>query len=222
MTRIPSASGLGAVLALGSVWGLAEAGLGLGLHGCARLVSGSIMTGVALFFIAAAWARTRRAAGPLLAVGVALAFKLTDAVLLAEPVKSGAIANPMFAFATEGLAFLVVLPFLAARWKDKLPGRAFLGGTAALLAVNLFPFVKLATGIPPCVVPGGTTPLALHYAPIAVGISLLTVPAGIWLGARLESFEAAGAGRFAPLPRRLAAPAAALLCLAAQAALRLI
>jgi len=45
---------LGIVVMLGAVWGLSEAGLGMGLRSCASFVSGSIMTGVALFFIAAA------------------------------------------------------------------------------------------------------------------------------------------------------------------------
>ena len=38
------------VIVLGAAWGLAEAALGLGLHKCASQASGSIMTGVALFF----------------------------------------------------------------------------------------------------------------------------------------------------------------------------
>mgnify|MGYP000665945696 CR=1 FL=1 len=43
------------VVVLGALWGLAEAALGLGLEKCASLASGSIMTGVALFFIGASW-----------------------------------------------------------------------------------------------------------------------------------------------------------------------
>jgi len=57
---------LGFLVVCGSVWGLSEAALGLTLESCAKLVSGSIMTGVALFFISAAWTRTKRAAGPAL------------------------------------------------------------------------------------------------------------------------------------------------------------
>ena len=43
---------LGLIVVLGSVWGLSEAALGMGLRSCAAFVSGSIMTGVALFFMA--------------------------------------------------------------------------------------------------------------------------------------------------------------------------
>ena len=89
---------LGFLVICGSVWGLSEAALGLALETCAKIVSGSIMTGVALFFISAAWTRTKRAAGPAVVVGFALAFKLLDALLLGLPLKHGAVANPMYAF----------------------------------------------------------------------------------------------------------------------------
>jgi hypothetical protein len=222
MSHHPRLSGWGTIIVLGSVWGLAEAGLGLALRSCAQVVSGSVMTGAALLFIAAGWTRTRRAAGPALLVVLAAAFKLFDAALLGLPVKHGAVANPIFGFFTEGLAFLVVVPFLAERWQGRFAGGAFLGGASALLAVNLFPFVKFVTGIPACIVPGGTMPLSLVYAPIAAGLSMLAVPAGIWLGSRAESWETQLTGQ-----RRLSrwatlVPAAsALLCLAALAVLRL-
>jgi len=220
MTQKTFPSALGFLVVCGSVWGLAEAGLGLALESCAKLASGSIMTGVALFFIAAAWARTRRVAGPALAVGIALAFKLFDALLLGLPIKHGAVANPMFAFVTEGLALLVIVPFLAESCKQKAVGQAFLGGMSALLAVNLFPLVKFATGIPACVVAGGTTALSLHYAPIAVGVSLLTVPLGFLAAAKAGAWDERRA--IAPGISRWAVPAAAIaLCLAVQVLLRL-
>jgi hypothetical protein len=222
MSTRPRLSGLGTVVILGSVWGLAEAVLGLALRNCAQLISGSVMAGAALFFLAAGWARTRRAAGPLLLIGLAAGFKLLDAALLGLPVKHGAVANPIFAFVTEGLAFLVVLPFLAEGRKTRFSGQAFLGGASALLAVNVFPFVKFVTGIPACLAPGGTAPLSLYYAPLAVGLSLVTVPAGFWLGTRAASWEGAFASR-RPLGRAAALiPAAsAVLCLAALLVLRL-
>lgn len=221
MTQRTFPSALGFLVVCGSVWGLAEAGLGLALESCAKLASGSIMTGVGLFFIAAAWARTRRVSGPALVVGLALAFKLFDALLLGLPIKHGAVANPMFAFATEGLALLVIVPFLAETWRQKAVGQAFLGGTSALLAANLFPLVKYATGIPACVVAGGTTALSLVYAPIAVGLSLLTVPLGFLVAAKAGAWE----GRFAPAAgvfRWITPAAAAALCLGLIAFLRLV
>jgi hypothetical protein len=208
---------LGFLVVCGSVWGLSEAALGLTLESCAKLVSGSIMTGVALFFISAAWTRTKRAAGPALVVGIALAFKLLDALLLGLPIKHGAVANPMYAFVTEGIAFVVIVPFLAEAWRGKAAGRAFLGGTSALLAVNLFPYVKLATGIPACVVAGGTMPLALYYAPIAVAASLITVPLGFLAAEKTAAFES----RLRTTGRILVPAAAAGLCLAVQVFIRL-
>jgi hypothetical protein len=211
-------SGLGFLVVCGSVWGLSEAGLGLALAACAKTVSGSIMTGVALFFIGAAWARTKRVAGPAIVIGFALGFKLIDALLLGLPLKHGAVANPMFAFVAEGIAFLVVVPFLAEAWRRRTVGRAFLGGASALLAVNLFPLAKFATGIPACVVAGGTMPLSLYYAPIAVAAALVAVPLGFLAAERGEALES----QLRASGRILVPAAAAGLCLAAQVLLRLV
>jgi len=209
---------LGFLVVAGSVWGLSEAGLGLALAACAKAVSGSIMTGVALFFIAAAWTRTKRVAGPAIVIGFALAFKLIDALLLGLPIKHGAVANPIYAFVTEGIAFMVIVPFLAEAWRSRTVGRAFLGGASALFAVNLFPFVKIATGIPACVVPGGTMPMALYYAPVAVAAAAILVPLGILAAERTAALES----RLRAAARILVPAAAAALCLAAQVLLRLV
>lgn len=216
-------SGTREVIILGAVWGLAEAALGLGLEKCAALASGSIMTAVALFFIAASWAITRRAAGVALTVGIVTVIKLFDARLLSLSVRSGAVANPIFAFWTEGLAFLVVFAVLRLSLTQRRTGLAAGGGLAGLAAVNLFPLVKFATGIPACVFPGTQMPLSLHYLPIAVGLSCLTVPLGLWAGGRLASAgeRAAALGRL-PAARRLAPSAALVLALLIITFIRLV
>lgn len=215
--------GIREVIILGSVWGLAEAALGLGLHKCASLASGSIMTAAALFFIAASWIVSRRAAGVALAVGICTVIKLFDAMLLSLPVKGGAVANPIFAFWTEGLAFLVVFGILQVSPAQKKTGLATGGALAGLAAANLFPLVRLATGIPACVYPGTQTPLALYYLPFAVGLSALTVPLGFWAGRGLTlSAERAAALDSLPIARRLAPSAALALSLLIIAFIRLI
>lgn len=183
-----SKSYLGAVIALGAVWGLSEAALGMGLRQCAAFVSGSIMTGVALLFMAASWVVSRRVRGVLLLVLIAAGFKVFDALLLSLPLNHGAIGNPIFAFFMEGAAFLIIVAVLQNRLRQKIWGQALLGGLAALLAVNLFPLVRYATGVPACVVAGTGYPLSLYYIHIAVLLSLITVPLGFWLGARVEAF----------------------------------
>jgi hypothetical protein len=179
------------IVMLGAAWGFAEAGLGLGLQRCASQASGSIMTGVALLFIAAAWVLTRRALGVVLMVGLVTLIKLFDASLLSLPIRHGAVGNPIFAFWMEALAFLVVVAVVKESLARKKYGQAALGAGAALLAVNLFPLVKFATGIPACVVAGTGYPLSLYYAPTAVGVSLVLVPAGFWLGERVAAGESA-------------------------------
>jgi len=184
MEKRSAVNALGFIVVLGSVWGLSECALGAGLHACAYRISGSLMTGVALFFVAAAWAATEKAWSVAVLVAIASLDKMFDALLLSRPIRDGAIANPIFAFVLEGAAFLAVGALAAGRLRAKTAGRAAWGGAAALLAVGAFPTVKAATGIAACLAPGTNVPLAWYYAPLAVVLSLLTVPLGIRAGER--------------------------------------
>ena len=201
----------GVIFALGAVWGLSEAALGMWLKGCASSVSGSLMTGFALIFIAASWLLARRAWGVVLVVLVASLFKLFDAYLLSLPVKHGAVANPIFAFVLEGAAFLIVVSLLKKSLQAKRAGQGILGGAAALGAVAFFPLVKLATGIPACVVPGTTIPLSIYYAPLAIVLSVFTVPLGFWLGERVANVSIST--RWYPRFNTFISPLAVILCL---------
>jgi len=210
------------IIILGAIWGLAEAALGLGLQKCASLASGSIMTAVALFFIAATWVLTRHVIGLLIAVFLVSLMKLFDAFLLSLPLRHGAVANPIFAFWTEALTFLVIALVIKDALSHKKTGQALLGGLAALAAVNLFPLVKFATGIPACVFPGTNYPLSLYYAPFAIGLSLITVPLGFWVGEKASAAQAKqeALGRM-KVSRYIASPAALILCLLIIALIRL-
>ncbi|GAI33367.1 unnamed protein product, partial [marine sediment metagenome] len=164
-----------------------------------------------------------RILGVALLIVIACLFKMFDAFLLSLPVLHGAVANPIFAFIMEGAAFLVLITIINAKLKQKKAGQAILGGLAALLAVNLFPLVKYATGIPACVFPGTGYPLSLYYAPLAVSLSLVTVPLGFLVGAQIEAFETKFEG--ATLSRKLryfASPVTLILCLAIVLLIRLI
>jgi hypothetical protein len=221
MSLNPKKTAWGPILVLGSLWGLSEAALGMYLRQCASMVSGSFMTGAALFFLAAAWAVSPRLQAIAGMVVLASFFKLFDAMLLGLPVLHGAIANPIFAIVMEGAAFLLIINVVRGDLAAKAAGRGLAGGLTALLAVNAFPLVRFATGIAACKVPGTSLPLSLYYAPIAIALSMLTVPAGFWAGARIAAFET----RLAPLgPAKLhwVSPAAFVLCLAALSLLRLI
>ena len=213
---------LGLVIVLGSVWGLSEAALGMGLRNCAAFVSGSIMTGVALFFMAAGWVVSRRISGVLLMALIASLFKMFDALLLLLPIKHGAIGNPIFAFFMEAIAFVLLVSIVKDKMAQKPSGQALLGGMAAALAVNLFPLVKYATGVPACVVPGTGYPLSLYYIHVAVLTSFVTVPLGFLAGAKMESFVARLIkSRAQKKLEYILSPAAFILCLVIVALLRL-
>lgn len=205
MTKANYKTQLPILLALGSVWGLLEAGMGMALRGsCAYMTTGSIMTGVALFFFAASFAYSRNMLSIGLVFLTATLFKLLDAFLLHLPIIHGAIANPIFGFLTEGIAFLFILAFLNESLKTKRYGQALFGGVSALVAVNLFPLVKFATGISACVYPGTQYPTALYFAPIAIGLSLITCPLGFATGEKIAQLQSE------PVPRRLLLPANAV------------
>jgi hypothetical protein len=145
-----------------------------------------------------------------------------DALLLSLPVQHGAIANPVFAFLMEGAAFLVLISIFTEKRKQKIGSQALLGGMTALLAVNLFPLVKYVTGIPACVVQGTGYPLSLYYAPLAVFISLVTVPLGLWAGVKIRSWEIKlEESNQARKLRYLISPAILILCLAIITLIRL-
>lgn len=208
----------GFIVVLGSIWGAAEAGLGLALNACARVLSGSIMTGVAVFFLASARLRAKSARGPLLALALAFGFKLFDAALLGLPIRHAAVANPMFAFATEAAAVILFFALLGKYAEAGISGRILLGAGAAVLSAGVFPLVKLATGIPACVVPGTSMPLSIAWAPVAAAAGALAVPLAFALVRRAETWEWGGR----PGLRTAVPAAAALMSLAAIAALRLV
>ena len=178
---------LGIALILGSVWGLSEIALGMGLKACAANMSGSVMTAVALFFLAAGWALTRRWFVPILIVLVASMLKLFDALILGLPVLHGAIANPIFAFWIEAIAILLIIAVFSRSAFQSRRSRILLGGGAALISAGMFPLVGFATSVPACVVAGTTVPLSIAFAPVAILLSMITVPLGFFVSDRFHA-----------------------------------
>ncbi len=208
-------SPLSIALIIGAIWGLSEVALGIGLRACAARMSGSLMTGVGLFFLSAGWIASRRIYVPILIVCIVSLFKLFDAFLLMLPVMDGAIVNPIFAFMTEGAAFMLLLAIFKATWLQKLPARVLLGGGSALIAVTIFPLVKFTTGVPACLYPGTTVPLSVYFAPVAMITSMVLVPLGFLAGDRISvsftRFDKAVTSAFA---RISFPPVIAIVCLA--------
>jgi hypothetical protein len=216
-------SHLGMVIILGSVWGFSEAVLGMGLRKCAASVSGSLMIGAALFFITAGWILSKRVSAVALMVFIAACFKMFDALLLSIPLNHGAIGNPIFAFIMEAAAFLIFIHVIKEKVVKKPAGQALFGGAAALLAANLFPLVKFATGVPACVVQGTAYPLSLYTIHFAVLASMITVPLGFTVGEKLRVYEMGLAkSPFLKKFKGVLSPGILVLCLVFVMILRLI
>jgi hypothetical protein len=223
MDKINHKSDLGIALILGSIWGLSEAALGFGLHRCAVNMSGSLMTGVALFFICTSWVATRRLYIPIVTVLIACLFKLFDAVLLDQQIISGSVANPIFGFLTEGLAIIFLIAILTERRLTKRYSRVMLGAGSALIAICLFPLVKFVTGIPACLYASTSIPLSIFFGPVAIALSSITVPLGFPAGEKIsmvrENFELSSQHR---VFRNLVTPTTMILCLVLIVILRII
>jgi len=173
---------------VGAMWGLSEALIGMYMRQTVAYgMTGSIMTGIVALILAFGYGAIRQYGLLFISLAMVVLFKLLDAWLLHLPVVHGAVGNPIFAIILEMLAFVLVVNVIRPELKAKLHGQALTGGLYALIAVSAFPLVKHFTGLPACVVPGTIYPLSLYYAPLAIGISLVTYPLGFLVGTRLSA-----------------------------------
>ncbi len=186
MARTRPRTDWGLILALGSLWGLSEAAPGLSLRQCASTAAGPLLTGAALFFLAAGRAVSSRWQAAAAMAGLAAGFKLFDALLPGPPAFPGALGNPVFAIVMEAAAFVLILGLIGESAAGTAAGQGLAGGLAALLAAGLFPLVKYATGVAACVT-GAGHPLSLYHAPLAAALSALAVPLGFRAGAGLAA-----------------------------------
>jgi hypothetical protein len=208
-------SNMGVILAMGSIWGLSEVIMGMWLHKCAHLFSGAVMTGLAFFYMAFAWTLTRNVLSVVILLLTACIFKTLDALLLGVPIISGTVANPMFGFSTEILAFIIVIFFIGKRFREKLFSRSITGAGSALAAVVMFPLAGVFTGIPACVYPSTQVPLSIATSPVAIIISMITVPLGFELASRYsKAYEPAENKKLRHVLRYGLSPMVILLCLA--------
>ena len=172
------------IVVIGSVWGLVECTAGISLRGaCTRFYSGSILTGTSLLFLACAYVTARRYLLVMLLPIIAGGCRVYAGVLLGQPLISGAVANPVYAFFGEAVAFCAVMYMIKERRTQSYVGAGLAGITAAVLAVSLFLPVKSITGVPACVVPGTSFPLCIWGLPVAAAIAAVGVPTGFRAGA---------------------------------------
>ncbi|UCG28209.1 MAG: hypothetical protein JSV24_02290 [Bacteroidales bacterium] len=174
------------VLLIGSAWGLTEAIVGLNLHNSFQQIAGSLMVGLALFFIATGWITTRNILAITGIVILAGLFKMLDALLLSVPVNSNSILNPVFGFFTQGAGFLVLFGILKEKGLRTRLLQGMWGGGAALISALLFPLVLVFTGFPACVYAQTRIPLSIMFAPVAIALSFILVPLGFQLGEKLN------------------------------------
>ncbi|MCX7020487.1 MAG: hypothetical protein NTY46_16155 [Candidatus Sumerlaeota bacterium] len=179
------------VVALGCAWGVVESFAGVSLRGsCARMFTGSLLTGASIFFFAAASGYGLRLIMLSVLPLIAGSLRIYTGFLLDQKIMSGAVANPVFAFWMECAAFMLVF-FVARKCLSRgLTAGMTMGAFTAILAAVLFLPVKVFTGIPACVVPGGSTPLAVWGMPVGAVMGAVMMPFGLWAGRCLRNASA--------------------------------
>lgn len=207
-------SNLGIIAAIGAIWGLTEFGVGLGLQKCATLFTGAVLTGLAFFWVSFIWSLTRKFLSVMILVGIVVLFKMLDALLLPVAWNHGSILNPVYAFFTIMLGFIVLSGLFRKRFSASLTNRIIVGAGAAVIATALFPLVKYTTGNPACLYAATSIPLAIYTAPVAIILSMITVPLGFraatWY---TREFRGEASGPTVTLMARLWSPAVVVCCL---------
>lgn len=188
MDNHPIKSNLGIIFAVGSVWGLTEFAFGLGLQKCGVLYTGAILTGLSFFWISFVWSLTRSILPVLIIVSVVVLFKFLDALLLPVAWNHGFILNPIFAFITIMLGFLLLIALFRRRFFSGLFNRIVVGAGAALVAASLFPLAGFVTGTKACVYASTNIPLSIYTAPVAIILSMITVPLGFFAAERYSGY----------------------------------
>jgi len=207
-------SHLGIILAVGSVWGLTEFAFGLGLQKCAVLYTGAILTGLAFFWVSFVYSLTRSILPVLMIVSVVVLFKMLDALLLPVAWKHGTILNPIFAFITIMLGFLLLISLFRHRFFSGLFNRVVVGAGSALVATSLFPLVGFVTGTNACVYASTNIPLAIYTAPVAIILSMITVPLGSFAAEKYSGYVSGNRhAQHASLMARLWSPLVVISCL---------
>ena len=200
-------------VAAGLLWGLAEAGIGLGLRGaCGAGLTGAIMTGAGVLALSSAYHFDRRLWSVGVLLGAVVLLKLLDPLLLGIPLRSGPIVNPGFAFIVECAAFLLLVSLVNPRLGKHLPANMATGGLIGLVSAAAFPLAGHVTGVPVCAMAGTGVPQAWFYGPATVGVCLAAYPLGRLIGEQAMAWL--GSERLASRPARAlldAVAAAALL-----------
>jgi len=194
----------------------------MGLQKCAALFTGAILTGIAFFWVSFIWSVTRKLLPVLIIVGMAILFKLFDALLLPVAWNHGSILNPAYAFMTLLVGFSLLILLFKKQFSSKLVNRILVGAGAAIIATAMFPLVRFVTGSAACLYASTNIPLAIYTAPVAIAISMITVPlgylaAGWYTGRVMENIQT-----HPSLLTRLWSPALLITCILIIAMIRII
>lgn len=169
------------VLLVGAIWGFFEASMGIYVKGvCGYQMTGSVMTGIAIFFMTLGYSYSKETKSILYMLVLAIILKIFSALIIGKPIFGGGVANPVFAFITEALSLMVIIYLMNEFNSKNIVKNSLFGGLTALIAVNVFPYVGHFTGNVACNTNG--YPWSLLYSPVSVSLSMILFPVAIKVG----------------------------------------
>ncbi len=186
-------SAINGIIAIGFAWGAIEAALTFGLKGvCGRELTGSIMTGLAMVFLAGTHTLASTRGLLLLPFALATGLKLLAVAALGLPLASPAAINPIAAYGLETAAVMAIVS-IPGIMRPASGVRALLpGGLAAALAALTFPAVGFITAVPACTIAGSGLPTSIAWLPIATVIGAIAFRVGRTFSPRILAPSADG------------------------------
>lgn len=178
---------LGWALAAGALWGTLEifGGAILKQTGLA-VISGAVLTACGGFFLILVWRLTGQAWTYPVALLVASLFRITNSLTWQLPAVHHGFGNHVYGMATEAFALTIFLILFRKRLQQPAVQSA-VGAGFALLSALIFPSVSFVTGNPACIYRQTGLPVALVFAPLAMLLSALLLPAGFRLADYLRT-----------------------------------
>lgn len=180
------------ILFWGSLWGIAEASVGFGLHKAAVFLPGLpgfLMFPVAFYFMNSVYKSTGKPAAVFLISIITAAFKLFDFVL--PSYDAVRIVNPAVSILMEGLAVSLVFKLISPKGKLLRYIQALGMGVAWRMMFAIHLLIISLFGLPAALVTSGIA-VAFRFIFVESLVNSLIISAYLWFAERRPACRASG------------------------------
>ncbi|MBP7461780.1 MAG: hypothetical protein KBA26_10865 [Candidatus Delongbacteria bacterium] len=173
------------ILSFGLLWGLAESIIPWVLKaGCPGTSIGSLMAGLAFFFLAGSYFSSHRMSAPLMIAVIAAIIKLTGLTIRHAAIPTGLWLNPIGAYALQAILFRLGMQFRNRSSSLQILATGIISGGLAGL---FYPTVIGMMGQSACIHPDSGIAVSVYYAPLTAAIAGPASLAGYHIGRFLYS-----------------------------------